>query len=308
MLANFFGKSNPANFILLFLLFLGFFFAALFSDFSLVEIKSNDWGMYLTTIGLFILLFFFFNFILAKNKLTLYNSYGFLFFVLLFGIFPITMFDRHELVVNLTILILLRRIYSLRTPKVVLKKMFDSGFWLSILFILNPFTLVYGVLLYASIFIFQKLTIRTFLIPIVGFAAPLLCYFTYCFWYDNIDSFLDLFAWYTNYDFQLYKEPKLLIPLIFIGVVSLFSILFKTPKAFLISGNYRKFWSLTILNLLVSVALVLFTVERTGAELMCLFFPIAVILTNGVEGLSKRFFKDLILGIFLLIPIILLII
>ena len=78
MLANFFGKTDPANLIIIFGLFLSYFLAAYFIGFS-----SSDSLLWLgTTIGLFVFLFFFFNFILAKNKLTLYNSYGFLFFVM----------------------------------------------------------------------------------------------------------------------------------------------------------------------------------------------------------------------------------
>ena len=151
MLANFFGKSNPANYIIIFTVFVCYFAAELFLEFS----QEKQWLWLASILGLFVLLFFFFNFILAKNKLTLYNSYGFLFFVLLFGMFPFTIFDRQELLVNVILLIMLRRVYSLRTPKAVIKKMFDSGFWLSILFILEPFTVVFGLLIYISILFFQ---------------------------------------------------------------------------------------------------------------------------------------------------------
>jgi hypothetical protein len=225
--------------------------------------------------------------------------------VLLFGIFPFAIFDREELIVNVILLVMLRRVYSLRTPKAVVKKMFDSGFWLSIVFIIEPFTLVFGLLIYISIGLFQKLTFQTALIPLVGFLTPLMCYFSYCFYIDDVNGFLQLFAWYTDYNYGFYTTQKVMIPLIFLGVVTVVSILFKTPKVFLISGNYRKFWSLTILNLLVSIGYVAITKDRNGAELMAVFFPVAVILTNGIESFSKRFFQDVILGIFALIPVVL---
>ena len=308
MLANFFGKSNPANFIILFLLFLAFYIVAFFVVTSLESITVDVLIYQLVMIGLFLLLFFVFNFILSKNKLTLYNSYGFLFFVLLLGIFPFTMTNREELIVNVILLILLRRIYSLRTPKATFKKMFDSGLWLAILFILNPFTLVYGILLYGSIYLFQKLNFRTFLIPIVGFSVPMLCYFTYCFWFDDLERFLELFSWYTDYNFELYTSMEVFIPLVFIGLIAIISIILKTPKVFLVSGNYRKFWTLTLLNLLVAISLVLITKNKTGAELLCLFFPISIVLTNWIEGITKRFFQDFVLATFMVIPIVLFII
>tara|TARA_R110002073_G_scaffold216229_2_gene376477 strand:+ start:42408 stop:43334 length:927 start_codon:yes stop_codon:yes gene_type:complete len=308
MLANFFGKSNPANFIILFLIFLGFYVANFLTAFSLDLFTIDVLIHELIIVGLFVLLFFIFNFILSKNKLTLYNSYGFLFFVLLLGIFPFTMMDRDVLIVNVVLLIFLRRVYSLRTPKSVLKKMFDSGFWLAILFILSPFTLIYGLFLYASILLFQKLNFRTFLIPLVGFLVPMLCYFTYCFWFDNVDGFLELFSWYTDYNFQFYTSIEIVAPLIFLGLIALISIILKTPKVFLISGNYRKFWTLTLLNLIVAIGLVVFTKNKTGAELLCVFFPLTIVLTNWIEGITKRFYQDVILAVFTLIPIIVFII
>ena len=60
---------------------------------------------------------------------------------------------------------------------------------------------------------------------------------------------------------------------------------------------------LVIVNFIVAIGFILITKERNGSELMFTFFPIAVILTNGIEGLSKRFFQDVILILFVLISI-----
>jgi hypothetical protein len=304
MLANFFGKTDPINFIIIFTLFLCYATAQFFLGLS--AFNSPLWlGSVLV---LYVLLFFFFNFVLGKNKLTLYNSYGFLFFVLLFGIFPFVIFDRYELMVNLILLIMLRRVYSLRTPKSIYKKMFDSGFWLAILFILDPFSVVFGLLIFSSILLFQKFNLKATFSPIIGFIAPMICYFTYCYWMDDIDSFAQLFVWYTDYDFSFYTTAKVRIPMIIVGAIALLSILFKTPKVLLVSGNYRKFWTLVILNLLVSIVFILITKNRNGAELMCAFFPTAVILTNGIEGFSKELYRDLVLGFFVLTPIVIFIV
>lgn len=304
MLANFFGKSNPANYIILFVVFLTYATGAFFAGYT-----DETRPLKLISLGAgFLVLFFFFNFILAKNKLTLYNTYGFLFFVLLFGAFPQTFFDSDTLILNILLLIMLRRIYSLRTPKSIIKKMFDSGFWLGILFILDPFTAVFAGLIYSSISLFQKIDFRSFLIPVLGFVTPLVCYFTYCFWNDSTGDFYQLFYLYTDYDYSVYAENKMLVPIIIIGILTLLSIIFKTPRVIQVSGSYRKFWTLTIVNLLISIVFVLLTKDRTGAELLCVFLPLAVILTNGIEGFSKSFFQDIIIGLFVLMPIILFIV
>ncbi len=308
MLANFFGKSNPANFVIIFLLFLGFFCVAFLSSFSIDSINSSILLKQASILGLFVLLFFFFNFILAKNKLTLYNSYGFLFFVLLFGIFSNTMLSSYEVLLNVILLIFLRRIYSLRSPKDIFKKIFDSGLWLGILFILEPFSALYGILIFIAILLFQQLNTRTLIIPFVGFIVPLFCYYAYCFWFNQIDQFEQLFLWYTDYNFQNYGSGAMFASIILIGLCTLISILFKTPKVFLISGSYRKYWLLILANLLVAILMIFFSKENTGVELMYAFFPIAIILTNWIEGIKKGFLKDLILGVFILLPIVLFII
>lgn len=308
MLANFFGKSNPVNFLIIFLLFLGLFSIAFFSILPWGSVNSDLLVDGLSIIGIFVLLFFFFNFILAKNKLTLFNSYGFLFFVLLFGFFPSTFFDRHELIVNLLILIFLRRVYSLRSPKSVYKKLIDSGFWLGILFMIEPFTILFGTLIFIATLLFQSLNFRTLLIPIVGFIIPVFCYFSYCFWYDQVEQFEALFLWYTDYDFSMYKQGALAISIGFISILTVFSILFKTPKVFLISGSYRKYWTLILINLLIGILMIVFSNNTNGSEFTYVFFPVAVILANGVEGIKRKFLKDILLAICILFPVVLLII
>ena len=114
MLANFFGKSNPANFIVIFLLFLCYATMAFFSDFS---VNKSIESIFMS-IGLHLLTFSLFNFILAKNKLTLYNSYGFFFFILLFGIFPFVIFDLQILLLNVILLLMLREFIAFERRKI----------------------------------------------------------------------------------------------------------------------------------------------------------------------------------------------
>jgi len=84
MLANFFGKSNPANFIVIFSIFLGFFLTHGITSIPSAIFNFSFVLDQVLMLIFFLVFFFFFNFILSKNKLTLYNSYGFLIFVLLF--------------------------------------------------------------------------------------------------------------------------------------------------------------------------------------------------------------------------------
>ena len=308
MLANFFGKSNPVNFIVIFSIFLGFYLTNSISSISLATLNFSLVLEYILMLIFFLVFFFFFNFILSKNKLTLYNSYGFLIFVLLFGFFPDTMSSRHELFLNILVLIYLRRVYSLRSGKDVYKKIFDSGFWLGVLFLIAPKTVLFGILLFLSIWLFQKINFRTLLIPCLGFLAPVLCYVAYFFWFDQTEEFIASFFWYANYNFELFTDSSIFIPTIVLGTLVLISILVKTPKVISISGNYRNYWILILFNLFIAITILLIQNTLHESQLILLFFPISVILTNWLESIQKPFLKNIFIAALLCTPIILFII
>ena len=308
MLANFFGKSNPVNFIVIFSIFLGFFLTNSISSISLATLNFSLVLEYILMLIFFLVFFFFFNFILSKNKLTLYNSYGFLIFVLLFGFFPDTMSSRHELFLNILVLIYLRRVYSLRSGKDLYKKIFDSGFWLGVLFLVAPKTVLFGILLFLSIWLFQKINFRTLLIPCLGFLAPVLCYVAYFFWFDQTEEFIASFFWYANYNFELFTDSSIFIPTIVLGTLVLISILVKTPKVISISGNYRNYWILILFNLFIAITILLIQNTLHESQLILLFFPISVILTNWLESIQKPFLKNIFIAALLCTPIILFII
>lgn len=302
MLANFFGKSNPANLIVLVALFTSYFFANFFMQPEVLQTQALDWVNLIEFAVLYLLLFFFYNFILAKNKLTLHNSFGFMFFVFLFGIFPSAILDKHSLIVSLLLLIYIRRTLSLRTFKAVISKIYDTGFWLGIMFLVEPFSILFVFVAMAMISLFQKLTIRYILIWLTGFITPVLLYFAYNFWFNEEKNILNHFALYTNYTFEVYKNTWFIILLVL--TFSITTIVIKTPKIFSISGSFRKYWIWTILCLVCSIFYVFVFPNKTGGELMILFFPVSILLTNLVELVERQLIKNGILVFFFLLSII----
>jgi len=308
MLANFFGKSNPVNFIVVFLIFLGFYIANFFTVNLVQFVDINVILNQLLTIILFLFLFLFYNFILIKNKLTLNNSYGLLLFALFSGFFPAVFLNVTTIFLNLLLLIFLRRVFSLRSNKDVYKKIFDCGFWLGILFLLDSTTVIFGMLIFLSVGMFQKLTIRTLLIPVVGFVTPVFCYFSYCLWEGDTSEFSNLFLWYSNYNFEVYAANKFLFSTLFLGIGSLISIIIKTPKVFLISGDYRKYWILIIFNFFLAITVFLIQNTHQTNKVLLLFFPASVIITNWLESIERGFVKNIFIIVLIATPVILFIV
>ena len=279
MLANFFGKSNPANFIVIFSIFLGLFLAKSISSISIITV--NLVIEQVSILALFLLMFLFYNFILSKNKLTLYNSYGFLLFVLLFGFYPETMSNRNEIFLNVLLLVL---------------------------FLLAPTTVIFGILMFLSIGLFQKINIRTLLIPCLGFLAPIFCYATYCFWFDHTEEFTTLFLWYADYDFELYTTKPILFSSLLLGAFTIISIVLKTPKVLSISGSYRKYWILIIFNLFIAITVLIIQKTHDGSQIILLFFPVSIIITNWLESIKKPFLKNIFIALLLITPVIIFIV
>ena len=149
MLANFFGKSKPINFIVLLLVFVCAFFLNSFHSFSTVEVTLFFIVEKLVFFLIFTFLFFCVNFIVSKNKLTQDNSYALLFYLLVISFFSTYLYGYQDVFEHLIHLLFLRKVYSIQTLKEIFKKLFDAGFWLGVMCFMNPFLIVFSLLLFA---------------------------------------------------------------------------------------------------------------------------------------------------------------
>lgn len=301
MLANFLNKSKPINFIgLLIFFFISFLFSVFNDGFSTDKLLENT-----ILLLLFLVVFFIYNFIISKNKLTHDNSYAYFLFILL-NIGILSELGNYK-IVSLTIIYLLfiRKTYSLRSTKNVFEKLFDSGFWLGIFFILEPLSILLFILIYISSYLHSKITIHTLLVPIIGFITPLIIYFTYFFWFDKTEEFTKLFQFDGVFDVQLYSETKYLWMISCLFFLTICAIFIKSIKALSVNNTFKKNWILLIYNFAVLIIFLVFLPQKNGSELIFILFPISVILANGIELIQKKIVKNLALYLFLISSLIL---
>jgi|TARA_B110000208_G_scaffold17156_2_gene20592 hypothetical protein len=303
MLANFFGKSKPINFIVLLLVFVCALFLNSFHSFSTVEVTLFYIVEKIVFFLVFTFLFFGVNFIVSKNKLTQDNSYALLFYLLVISFFSAYLYGYVVVFQNVIHLFFLRKIYSLQTLKEVFKKLFDAGFWLGVMCLMNPFLIVFSLLLFAVLIVHKRVRFQTVLISVIGFLIPIFLFFTYSFWIDEISLFTDKFILYTTYDFSIYKETRFLVPLGGLSVFLLFAVFMKTGNAFSVNNRFKKSWILLLIHLLLSISYLFFTFNRDGSELLIAAFPVAVILANGFESIQRKLLKEIGLILFMLIAL-----
>jgi hypothetical protein len=293
MLANFFGKSKPINFIVLLLLFVCAFFLNSFHAFSTTEFTLLFIVEKIVFFIIFTFLFFGVNFIISKNKLTLDNSYALLFYLLVISFFSTYLYDYKVVLEYIIHLLFLRKVYSLQTLNEVFKKLFDAGFWLGVLCLMNPFSIVFSVLLFTGLIVHKRIRFQTMIIPTVGFMIPAFLFFTYSFWIDSLSLFTDKLLLYSTYDFNLYKQTKFLAPLGVLSIFLLFAIFMKTGSVFSINNRFKKSWILLLTHLFISISYLFITFDRDGSELLIAAFPVAVILANGFESIQRNFLKEI---------------
>ncbi|WP_439129347.1 DUF6427 family protein [Polaribacter sp.] len=292
MLANFLSKSKPINFIVLTSVFICLFLITCFSLFFMANFTPFVLLKVAGFLALFFVIFFFFNFIVTKNGLTFDNSYAFFTFIILVCYFLEAFLSFKTLLLFLVYTLFLRKVYSLRSPKKILQKLFDSGFWLSILFILEPLTAAFALVLYAAILLYQKVIINYLIAPIIGFITPLIIYFTYCFWYDKTYLFTNLFYFDSFKEVNLFAENGFYGLTIFVLLLTVIAIFLKSPKALAVNNSFKKSWLLLVINFVIALIYCLYIPEKNGAEFLFFLFPSAVIIANGIELLQKNIYKN----------------
>ena len=298
MIANFFNKSKPINLIILLIgltIFYGCFQfiinATTFLDFFTI---NNSGFLFVLIFTLLIV-----NFIIYKNQLTSDHYYALLILVLLFGIFPKTMMWNNYFIANLFILFALRKAFNLRTYKSTNLKLFDGGFWIGIATIFFNLSFFYLLLFYISLIIYRKIKMNALIIPIVGFITPLFLYFTYCFYLDEVPKFLEILDFNINIDLTIYNNTIVLVPLIFLILVSILAVLSVTYKIFNISKDFNLQWILIVNSLLISVIVVILSNTKNTSEFIFLFFPTALVIANYLERLTSEINKNFILFVLL---------
>ena len=302
MVANFFNKSKPVVVLSTITLLLMYYAISVFlfdsHEFSIpVLLKSA-----LFFIG-YILFLLIFKFVVDKNKLTGDNLYALLLVVVILGAFSEALFSNYIIISNLILLLSFRKIYSLQNGINTKLKLFDASFWIGIATLIFSWSILYLLLIYIGILMYQKVSLKNLLIPIIGWITPVFLYFSYQFYYDNLTNFYNRFNYELSWDFEAYNSIRFLIPLVFLVAILCWSIIKVTPKIVLVSNNLKFSWNVILFQLFISIIIVLMVPVKNGAELFYLAFPSGIIIANFLQNISSIILKNLILYVFLLISI-----
>ncbi|MFD1294924.1 DUF6427 family protein [Lutibacter holmesii] len=302
MIANFFNKTKPIVFFILASLLFVYYILAIanfkFEAFSFLWL-AQQFGFFVLIIGFLLIS----SFIIKKNTLTQNNSYALLLLVLLLGTFYEAMFDVPIVIANVFLLLGFRKVYSLRTISATKLKLFDAGFWFGVAALFYAWSIIFVLLIYVALIIFERINVKNLIRPIVGVITPIFIYFIYCFAFGSVNDFYNCWEFNFNVNYTSYNNLKLLLPISVSLAAVIWSIVTLTPKVSVSGIHIKRAWRIVLNHLIFAAIIIAFAPIKNGSEMLFMIFPFSVIITNYLRISPSENFKNLLLYLFLILSI-----
>ncbi|WP_298901084.1 DUF6427 family protein [uncultured Psychroserpens sp.] len=305
MISNFFSKSKPIHYIVVSIMLLVVFvlvkFKILTENFDAIAVAKQ--------VGLFLICLmsvFVFDFLVTRNGLTKKNSYNIVLYVLFFAVLPPTILNSQILVANFFVLLALRRLISLRSQKAIKKKLFDASFWIAIASLFYFWSSVFFILIFAALLVYAILDLKNYIIPLMGIATVAVITSSYLI-LNNTDilSFANgLFDF--SLDFSALNSRQIIVGSTILLSFGLWALFYYIKNIRSQMKSYRPSFKLIILTAVLGLVIVAVAPSKNGSEFLFLFAPLSIIMTNYLEVISEKWFKETLLWVIIITPIALL--
>lgn len=304
MISSIFNKTKPINFIILMVFLLVFY--------STVQFYYLDWtfkelDLGVTLSGLLILLFTIFvvDFVVKRNKLTKTNSLAILYYTLLFVLFPETLRDSNAIFANLFVLLGLRRLLSIKSLKGIKSKIFDAGLFICISSLFYEWALLYLVLVFAAIYIYQPRNIRNWLVLfIVGFVFFMIL-LAFLIVTNNTDFLKQHYTFGVNIaqlNLSNWLSSVKIILFVVLNIILAFLTFIVIRK---VGMGKMVIMRVVVLSFMIGLFINLLVSSSNTSVILFTFFPSAVLIVNYLESIKKSKILELILVSSIVIPLLL---
>jgi hypothetical protein len=297
MLATFFSRSNPTQYILI--IFLVIIYIVL--KFNTSNFIINE---LIFTASLFITISYAITkFIISKNSLSKKNSYGLICLFVSICLMLEINFSYKIAISAFFLLLALRRMLSLRSPININKKVFDTSFWLLISSFFYPSTLIFFTLLIITLILYAHLNLKNILIIIFSTISAVSINYLASFLYSyNIDLNIFIESYLLDFNkinFTYYFDTKTnLLTLSFLLFLLLFFLSY-IWSSFIKTNERRRSTSLIIL---ISICSFLIIDPLKQTSYIFLLFPYVVLISKFFENSKQSIFDSLIITALLITP------
>jgi len=303
MIATFFTKSNPIHYIFVFVYLSTLFFI---KNSQIITGDLNTIVAYfvlLITLSSSILLI---KFIISKNILNKKNSYGIVAVCFLIGLIIEESISYRVLFSNIFLLFALRKIFSLRTPTNINKKVFDAVFWILIASTFYSPTILFLTLLIVTLLLYSHFNLNNILVIIFAIISTISFLYILEISTDSYSSFWNfinlLFFEITSNGYSaLFFKQEVVIDFKWsfnLVMIFIFMCLY-VWKGFVKTNERRRSTTLILLTTALSLIILNLAMPET---FIFLLFSIIVLFTSYLERCLSQVTKNLILILWLAAP------
>lgn len=248
---------------------------------------------------------FILDFLVSKNKLTKKNSYQILLFTLFFILIPQVFLNSNLLLANLLILLALRRLVSLRSKKHQKKKILDATIWISLATLLYFWSALFFILIFAALFLYRISDIKNWFIPLIGlFLIGILTYAILILLNINLADYTSRFSTNISFDFSSLNERSIIVGATILFAYFLWALFFYLNNLKNKAKSYRPSYLLVLFAAFIAFAIVIISPNKRGSEFIFLLAPLTIIVTNYLELIKENWFKEVLIWILIIAPII----
>ena len=119
------------------------------------------------------------NFIVKRNQISGTNDFTIFYYTLLIILFPDVLRDSNAILSSFFLLLSMRRLISLKSLKNIKLKVFDATFWIVAASLFYDWVLLFLILVYICIYVYEPKNIRNWLVPLVSVASAFIIIYTF---------------------------------------------------------------------------------------------------------------------------------
>jgi len=220
--------------------------------------------------------------------------------------FPETTTNGNVLLSNVFILFGLRRLLSLRTQIKIKKKLFDAAVWFTVAALFYFWAVLFFVIIYITLFLYTDNRIKNWIIPYVGFATILVVSIaTSIIFYNDYFEILNI-STAISYNYSIYDSTKFLIAITLLFSFGIWSSIFYLKLVQKKKKAFKPSFKIIFAFLIAAFGTVILAPKKDGSEFLFLFAPLSIVMTNYIESIKEKWFKEVFLLILIVVPLILL--
>lgn len=301
MISSIFGKTKPINHIIvlafLFIFYWLVHFFLLNTIFSFVELLSKAVVLCILLFSIFVV-----DFIIKRNKMTGPNSFAMLFYGLLMVVFSETLADDNAVLCSFFLILSTRRLISIRSLKNIKLKIFDATLWVMVSSVFYDWAIVYLLLVFVAIYIYEPKNIRNWIVPLTGIFTFFAIGYGVLILMNNNQFLVEHYQFTFEFNIAHFLNWGNSSKLIVYVLLTLLAIIYSFLKLGKSGLGKIVTMRLVVLSFIIGIFLKILETSQNADPIMVTFFPSVIFMTNYIEAIKKPNIKEVVLLATIFVP------